>query len=125
MRLIKHRIRDKETHKIIGQEWLDEHGWWILEELPSHKRIDGDIIGDREAFIGLEDKNGTEIYEDDIVSSNAHVRPSAFRVQFIEAGFCATHPNLEGYPTGINHFYPSVGCCIEVIGNVHENPDLL
>jgi uncharacterized phage protein (TIGR01671 family) len=75
-------------------------------------------------FTGLKDKNGREIYEGDIIRSNSH-SPDRFTVEFIEGGFCATHPGLDGYPTDLNHFYPSVGCLIDVVGNIYENPDLL
>jgi uncharacterized phage protein (TIGR01671 family) len=70
-------------------------------------------------WTGLQDKNGRDIYEGDIIRSNEH-SPDRFTVEFIEGGFCATHPGLAGYPTDLNHFYPSVGCLIEVVGNIYE-----
>ena len=76
-----------------------------------------------EQYTGLKDKNGVEIWEGDIITSKEH-NPSAFVVEFIDGGFCCTHGD-ESYPTDINHFYSSVGCCIEVIGNIHDNPELL
>ena len=72
-------------------------------------------------FTGLKDKNGKEVYEGDFIKSEIH-NPSIFQVEFIEGGFCCTYK--DSYPIDINHFYPSVGCQIEVIGNIFDNPEL-
>ena len=71
---------------------------------------------------GLCDKNGKEIYEGDIVNC-ADTNPTILEVKFIEGGFCCTSSNI--LPFDINSFYPSIGCRIEVIGNIYENPELL
>jgi len=74
-------------------------------------------------FTGLKDNNGVEIYENDLVKAKDW-NPSVFKIEFIEGGFCGTYEgNLM--PTDINHFYDSTGCHIEIIGNIHENSDLL
>jgi uncharacterized phage protein (TIGR01671 family) len=76
-----------------------------------------------EQFTGLHDKNGKEIYEGDIIRSKNH-HPEKMEIRFIEGGFCAWWGS-DDYPIDIYHFYNSKGCCFEVIGNIHENPELL
>ena len=70
-----------------------------------------------EQYTGLKDKNGKEIYEGDIVSVRNKNRKNEYDVGVVEFGKAAFRcPFLLGkYHTGQ----------VEVIGNVHENPDLL
>ena len=84
-------------------------------------KIDKDTIMQ---YTGLKDKNGTEVYEGDIVSWNNKIGYIGFLKQ--EMGYCIIlkdtdfrlgHRNIgSGYDFNAD---------IEVIGNIYENPELI
>lgn len=82
-----------------------------------------DII---EQYTGLRDKNGKEIYEGDIIHRGALPKVNVFRnsvIRFDEesVGFIATSTR-----NGARTLFNGHTCDeIEVIGNIHENPELL
>ena len=80
-------------------------------------------------FTGLTDKNGVRIFEGDIVRYaerrlGGEDVSVAFPVTFDEGGFCAHHYFLNNWlrnGLGGNTKLED----IEVIGNIHDNPELL
>lgn len=66
-------------------------------------------------FTGLRDKNEKEIYEGDIIF---HPHYGAGKIVYAEACFCTVHCDVE--TELYNCFYDC-----KIIGNIHENPELL
>ena len=78
-------------------------------------------------YTGLEDKAGVEIYEGDILEVGSLAR--RFSVEWGIGGFC-TGGDVEDTMCRIDlrHLstvYDSKMVMVEVIGNIHENPELL
>jgi uncharacterized phage protein (TIGR01671 family) len=68
-------------------------------------------------FTGLKDKNGVEIYEEDLLSND--VGAPVMRVEFNQG--CFTLNGLENLISEeVDHTQ-----CLEIIGNIYENPELL
>lgn len=69
-------------------------------------------------FTGLKDVNGKEIYENDLVRLTDDLEDPIYKVIFDEAKF-------EIIGGGVCYDLGEEFMDCEVIGNVHENPDLL
>ena len=88
--------------------------------------VDPETVGQ---YTGLTDKNGVRIFEGDIVRYaerrlGGEDVSVAFPVTFDEGGFCAHHYFLNNWlrnGLGGNTKLED----IEVIGNIHDNPDIL
>ena len=121
MRTIKFRAWDKERKEMYYSDFrVDFNGrifWWKSEEGYEDWRHDDTV--ELMQYTGLEDKNGKEIYEGDIVKDEIRrweVCWEQARGQFMRKALKAKVPLSERQ---IKMYK------VKVIGNVYENPELL
>lgn len=122
MREIKVRAWHKPYKQMCQVESLrfDGNGVYtavlIEESFYDRKLVEADEIA-IEQYTGLKDKNGTEIYEGDILIDDIGEPTEYWVVKFSDGGFvgeCAgvTEPLFE-----LTN--------LEVVGNIHKNPELV
>jgi uncharacterized phage protein (TIGR01671 family) len=116
--------------RIDNDEWIEGHyGEYMLMSgesipcisIPNKEAVCGSTCYDVEAstvgqFTGLTDKNGKKIFEGDIVAIPTIKKNRV--VRFDEGGFCIEELFLQYY-----HCFGKM--IVEVIGNIHDNPELL
>ena len=124
MREIKYRGLNEETG-----EWV--YGWYtkLVEGIRRFDAIIADVDGELTRFYihnketigqytGLHDKNGKEIYEGDLIKYGSD---APLEVIYRESCFCY---NQKSRYISRLQIFDNINK-IEVIGNIHENPELL
>lgn len=128
-------------HEILFRGKRTDNGEWVYgiyspynwdiflerEEKPQiiiisdDKKIDGlwcEVIPETVGpFTDLTDKNGVKIFEGDILRDDDNEENGV--VEFVDGEFCVVFGNVE------THGIADIACCCYVIGNIHDNPELL
>ena len=124
MKDFKFRVWDIERECYLDETELagiTPDGKYILyieEEEISKLEIEGNYT--LEQYTGLTDKNGKEIYEGDVVN----IQGIKYYVDFEHGGFWFNNDNLKWKANRPFTHFQEINDT-EVVGNVHENTDLL
>lgn len=94
------------------------------------KDVDSSTVGQ---YTGLKDKNGKEIWEGDIFKDSSGVLRTVFRVPGglafednpVAFGYDHRSPLYPYSPLAERQNKAWISQCCEVIGNIHDNPELL
>ena len=126
MREIKFRawIKEKKAiFEVILIDYVTKKVTYLLERVGHLLNVRNDKFNDVEfmQYTGLEDKNGKEIYEGDILFESFGER--YYKVVFENGSFRAEFKgDFEEYSFDLIDVVAQ-GC--EVLGNIYENPELL
>lgn len=136
MREIKFRAWDEESQKIYYVVTLDTESVYGKCEVPIIRVKTGKMLDEYQPeyktvydytlmqYTGLKDKNGTEIYEGDIVENTTQTVYLGDKYEVV------WNKNYAGYQLMSNGFTSNIPLTqdfmsYEVIGNIFENPELM
>ncbi|EGT3606870.1 YopX family protein (plasmid) [Clostridium perfringens] len=117
-REIKFRVWDKKMKRMLG---VQKHSFKTKKSMPYGYNIAYDF-GELMQYTGLNDKNEKEIYEDDIIKYSHKAVGTILRKVRMKYGMWGIEGIVKGTQIPFANI-PESEC--EVVGNIHENPELL
>ena len=106
----------EEKGKSLVENAIKRH--WIITQNGKCYEVDPSTVGQ---YTGLTDKNGKKIFEGDILdTTNSNSR--IWYVDYRNTAFCCDQGNAN-YSCVLDDFTQVSD--VEVIGNIHDNPELL
>ena len=136
MRTIKFRGKDIETDKWVNGDLIQRIGYTPSIMFPyesngkvyySENAVKRETIGQ---YTGLQDKNSVEIYEGDILvwsENDCKSQPLVVMFKHGSFGYIYTEDWFHPFSGNTNFtFNPrSIDMQFEIVGNIHDNPELL
>jgi uncharacterized phage protein (TIGR01671 family) len=132
MRTIKFRGKSIDNEKWIYGGFFnssEEEGLvsYVFDNINGAEPVEINSIGQ---FTGMKDRNGIDIYEGDIVNSGAGEilwceLESMFKVKWHGEVFKRVRGQNDRYTLNGEPLFMNAHIAWEVIGNIHENPQLL